>query len=212
MGVATLGDHTFRLDPTTVEWDYDVRANDTPCIGGKVVQVFAARLGDMRVGGSFSSWEEQADFLAKIKGWTKEMAQRETIPPVRFLYPPKGWDFLVYISGMSDPAGRRSVTWDNANFVPKFVLSLFIVEDNTGITRVAMDAYIKRLSAGLGWKQSKFNGPLDFQEVDDLVKGSGYGNVQEYISSYFPMPAGVLMPGELPPMTEPTVADRRSGV
>lgn len=178
MGLATLGDHTFRIDPTSVSWKYAVKSRDFNTVGGKVVQIFGARIEDMTVTGSFGvgGWQEQAAFLEKMKTVgtaqvTSGLNGNTPSPPLHFRYPPKGWDFLVYLTKFTDPRGPSSVHLEDTNFAPKWSLTLFVVEDNTGLQQVAMDSFISRLADGLGWKQTSYNGPLTQADVVSLVGG-----------------------------------------
>lgn len=187
MGVATLGSHRFRLDPESVSWDFTIHAVDIPAIGGKIVQVLGTQLGDMTVVGSFGvgGWQEQNEFLETMKtiGTRQVNLQRVSNsiePPIRFKYPPKGWDFGVYLTGYSSMEGRGSVQLDNTIVNPKWQLTLFIVEGAGTIKKVAQDVYLARLSKGLGWKQTEYNGPLNMGQVEAALGGR---NVAEYFAS-----------------------------
>ena len=191
MGVATLAGRAFRLDPESVEWEYRIKYVDTPTVGGKVVQILGANFGDMTLVGSFGlgGWEEQATFLTTMK----EMADKQvkdagtmnsSAEPFRFAYPTKGWDFLVYLKAFSNPDGPTSVSITADMVNPKWQLTLFIVEDNAGLRKAGAgaDAFIGRLAAGLGWKKTKYNGPLDMSEVETLLAGRG---LQGYLQDEF---------------------------
>lgn len=186
MGLATLGPFRFRLDPHTVTWDYTITAVDVPTVGGKVVQVLGSHLGDMTVTGSFGTggWREQARFLEAMKtlGDQQVAAQqvsRSTFQPFRFKYPPKGWDFGVYLTNYTQPGARGSVQLDNTTTAPQWQLTLFIVEGAQALKKVAQDVFIARLSAGLGWKQTEFNGPMTMADVEQALSGQ---SLVEYIS------------------------------
>ena len=201
MGLATLGSFTFRLDPESVEWDYRIKYVDKKTVGGKVVQILGATFGDMRLEGSFGvgGWEEQADFLAKMKALADQQVKDASVvnssaEPLQFRYPPKGWDFLVYLRAYTNPRGPASVRLATEEFAPRWGLTLFIVEDNTGLRKVAADRIIARLSAGLGWKQTKYNGPMDMTEVSATLAGRG---IQGYLQEEF-------TPGFAPAASTPT--------
>jgi hypothetical protein len=186
MGVATLGNHRFRLDPESVSWDFKIHAVDLPAVGGKVVQVLGTELGDMTVTGSFGvgGWREQAEFLKTMKtiGDDQVNAQRasnSTVQPFRFKYPPKGWDFAVYLTGFTAPGSSRSIQLSETIANPKWTLTLFIVEGAGTLKKVAQDVYISRLSQGMGWKQTAYNGPMTMGEVEGALNGR---TLVEYIS------------------------------
>jgi hypothetical protein len=190
MGVASLAGQTFRLDPTSVRWDFKTKVADIPTVGGKVVQVYGTEISDMVLSGTFGTggWREQEQFLERMKELgDKQVADvgrvRGTEDPHRFLYPPKGWDFLVYLKEFSTPdGGQRSVYHSNEIIAPRWTLTLFVVEDNSGLRKVAQDAYISRLSRGLGWKQTAYNGPLGILEMQQTLGGL---TIQEYLAKEF---------------------------
>jgi len=186
MGVATLGPHTFRLDPHLVSWDFSISSKEIQTIGGKVVQILGARLGDMTVAGSFGvgGWQEQARFLEEMKalGADQVATQRisnSTATPTRFTYPPLGWDFLVYLTEFSQPGAGNSVGLDNKIVAPQWQLTLFIVSDNAGLRQIAADVYLSRLVEGIGWKQTPYNGPMTFADVNTAMGGK---SDNEYIA------------------------------
>ena len=162
MAGATLGGYAFRLDPEDISWTFSVKTKVTYTIGGKVVQVFGTHLGPMMLSGSFGSggYDAQEAFINKMADLAKK--QGADNEPHRFLFPYRGWDFKVYIRNVSTPDGSMSmrVAPDIAN--PRWSLTLQIVEENGGLKKVATDAYIKRLSEGIGWHPSEYNGPADY--------------------------------------------------
>lgn len=188
---ASLAGVAFRVDPTSASWDYTVKTSETSTIGGIVIQVLGAELGDMTVQGMFGSehhdqrgnvvggWREQEDFLGHVKG----LAQSQINPSagaVRFLYPEKGWDYIVVVKGYSEIGSAEAVVAANENFNPTWQLRLFIVEDNSPVKTVqnaAMLQYINRLAAGLGWQQTKYNGPVTDADVQSFLAGKGVPDV-----------------------------------
>jgi hypothetical protein len=183
MGVARLGPHRFRLDPKSISWDFKIHAVDVPAVGGKVVQVLRASLGDMTVTGSFGvgGWREQEAFLEEMKSIGSKHVEDQKRPsqdgPIRFRYPPMGWNFLVYLKGFTQPGARGSIQLDDKIVDIPWQLTLFIVEDNNGLTKVTKDAYIARLAEGIGWKQTKYNGPMSLAEVQETFSGGGGGSI-----------------------------------
>lgn len=181
MGLATLAGQPFRLDPTSIEWDYSVRVAEQQTVGGKVVQVLGANLGDMTVVGSFGvgGWREQKAFLERITALAdQQVANAAKVggqpDPLRFSYPPRGWDFLVYLRAFAQPGVDASVRSSNRDFAPRWALTLFIVEDNGGLSVVkdaAVRQFITRLAEGIGWKRDQYNGPLSFEEAQSAMAG-----------------------------------------
>lgn len=157
----------MRIDPNSVRWNYDSKVKTFESVGGKVIQVFGTTLGNMTIEGSFGigGWQQQVEFLKAMKAIGVEQSEdnmsQHNKPPLRFTYPPKGWDFMVYLRDFSSPDGPEAVNMSPAIFNPKWTLTLFLAEDNANLTELATNAYISRLSKGIGWKQSEFNGPLE---------------------------------------------------
>lgn len=182
MGQASLGGRPFRIDPTSISWSYKAKTKEVPTVGGKVVQVFGTDISDMTVSGQFGigGWQQQAAFLQEMKNLWEEQASSSTqiMPPHRFMYPPKGWDFQVYLKAYTSPDGPTSVVLDNKIFNPKWTLTLFIVEDNADLKTIASDLYIARLAKGLGWTQNEYNG------------GFGQGDTTVLQDAMLPSPGG----------------------
>ena len=203
MGMATLNDHRFRLDPMSISWSYAIKAKDFKAVGGKVVQVYGANIKSMTIRGSFGvgGWQEQAQFLDKMKalassqiGATTSLTSTPDPKPLRFQYPPNGWDFLVYLTDFKQEGAGTSVFLSDQVVAPGWVLVFSIIEDNAGLRTVAMDSYLSRIAQGLGWKQTDYNGPMTQAEMMDLVGG----NVGTYLTNYFGLPAGPTTPGQVP--------------
>jgi hypothetical protein len=125
------------------------------------------------------SWRLANAFTAKIRDMMDYQSSNNnstgtpTKDPAIFSYPPKDWKFLVYISSISDPDGGGSVQYRVGKFSHGYILDLFIVENlspstvgvgsSHGIMAAkasdAVDAYLNRISDGIGWKESEYNGP-----------------------------------------------------
>lgn len=174
MGVCSLAGVPFRLDPESVTWSFTAKVSETKTLGGKVVQVFGASLDDMNVSGWFGSggYKDQKTFLDRMK---KIAIDQESRPgdtasgPVKFQYPGRGWDFLVYLKAYSQPGGSRSITLRNELLHNlKWTLTLHIAEENIGLKAAGQDLFIKRLSEGLGWNP-KYHGRGE--GLEDVLKG-----------------------------------------
>lgn len=197
-GVATLGDLTFRVAPSQIAWEYHLDSTVINTIGGRVVQVYGATLGDMTVQGLFgqqasvksgntqsipvSSMQEAKNFSARIAAMVDKQGARPTPDqltrkdktpmhePFRFTYTGDGvhqWDFSVYIKSLADVNDPEYViSHKTGKYAYGYNLVLFIVEDHTrSLTQIATDAYIERLSVGIGWKRTTYNGPMSADEL-----------------------------------------------
>lgn len=189
MGLATFNGRAFRIDPTTVSWEFQLRVNVVDTVGGRVVQVYGSGTGDMNITGQFGvgGWQEQTAFLEQMKALADAQAAKGAIinqgfEPVRFTYAPKGWDFLVYLKDFIAPDVGTSVGYDNRIINPKWNLTLLVVENNLGLSKAAQDAFIARISAGIGWQQTKFNGPMDASTVQDTLAGQ---SITQFLDASF---------------------------
>lgn len=183
MGEALLDGQPFRIDPMSVSWDYTIKLSESNTVGGRVVQVLGSNLGDMTVIGNFGigGWQEQTAFLERMK-LIADRQQASTAAPMRFFYPPKGWDFLVYLRAFQQPGANDSVNYANDIPAPPWQLTLFIVEDNSGlhIASAAQAVFIARLAQGIGWKGlSQWNGPVGYQELQQILQGQ---SIPDYLN------------------------------
>ena len=173
MGQATLGGYHFRLDPEAIEWSYSVNTSVTDTVGGKVIQVFGISVNSMTVRGAFGrGGAEEAraftDAMVLIAG--RQMAAGGQ--PLNFVYPPKNWNFLVYLTGISDGSGSTySESYDK--FSHKYELELQIAEENSALKEIAAGAYLDRLARGIGWMPNEYNGPANPAEAQSQAAALG---------------------------------------
>jgi hypothetical protein len=135
-------------------------------------------LGEVKAGpgnASKVSWELAEQFVSQVRNVMDRQTQdsndfgRMQPPPV-FNFPLKGWRFSVYIKALADPRGG-SVFHSPDHFSSEYVLTLFPVSDlsqkivgvgQNGVLankrQQAIDAYINRISDGIGWHASQYNG------------------------------------------------------
>ncbi len=199
MGVASLGGTPFRIDPRSVAWQFQMKVAHQKTVGGDVVQVYGTQLGDMTVSGVFgygdvargdvAGWQEQERFRRQVESWVDSSVRTSGGQPIRFLYPPRRWDFQVLVRSYTGPDGP-AVSHDNATFNPVWTLVLFVVQDSTRrVVSGIRDLYIQRLMDGVGWKQSAYNGPMTQVEVDRTLAPFG-GDLRGYLAEQFNQAAG----------------------
>lgn len=130
------------------------------------------------------SWKLAEDFFQSIQEIQQVSARGSTTPgtangtkfiqPVTFLYSPRSIRFQCYIKSITDPAGDGTAgvvhKVGRANF--QYTLTLFPVQEgSTSLVKAgtsngvldkarvaAIDAYIGRISQGVGWKFTAYNG------------------------------------------------------
>lgn len=220
MGIASLAGRVFNVDPTAVEWNYSVLVADLQTVGGKVVQVYGASVSDLTITGAFAGgWKEQVDFLSFLQRIGTTQVTNPAADPVSFVYPTKGWNFLVFLKTFTDVAGGSSVVFDNANFGPRWELTLQIADATEGrLNSVAMDAFITRLSDGMGWQETAYNGgAVDASFASTIQQPLNALQLQETPGSN--APAGTVLPsaggaavgttGDPPPAPPPPPTDEQ---
>jgi hypothetical protein len=200
---ASLNGIPMRLNPLTLELDYVVKTSEIPTLGGMVVQIFGVEMSDLVVTGTFGvgGYVEQLTFLNRmlaLAGYQANQSFSTAGGPVRFVYPNRNFDFMVYLKDYTSSAGM-AIDYENTNIAPDWQLTFFVDVDNTGgsLTRVAADAYIQRLSHGLGYDSvNKYNGNLSVADVEKFLAAQGYAN---NLGGY--LQAGFGNPVQVPPST-----------
>lgn len=193
---------TFRIDPDSVDWSFKVNTTVIDTVAGRVVQVLGATLSDMTIHGYYGqnvkdrttgeSWQQAESFAEKIRQIMEYQSRDATDhgkmhPPATFNYSPKGWRFGVYVKDLSDSKGGTvSHAVGRASY--DFVLTLFIVDARSqdlvpaGTVRgsldkarqAAIDSYIARISDGIGWHFSQFNGVVPANPTGGLYGQNKY--------------------------------------
>jgi hypothetical protein len=194
MGTANLGGLSFRINPSQVSWDYNVDVSVIPTVGGRVVQVYGVTMGDMTIQGLFGvertgqkreSWQLAEQFQKDLGLLVNKQSAIPTAaqlsgadstpmhPPMRFVYTDDShnWDFTVYIKALKDVDNpSATVEHKTGKYSYGYTLTLFIVQDNTGkLAQVAKNEFIDRLSNGLGWKRSAYNGFMSTDELQNYL-------------------------------------------
>lgn len=165
------------INPTSISWDFSLKTSSTKTIGGKVIQVYGVKLGDLRVSGRMPN----ADFMrlyAKMLSIAERQVPTQASPtaaPVQFTWSSRGWSFLVYLKSFKQSDAQASVKAANESFAPEWEATFFIADENADIVNVAKEAaqaaYIRRISQGLGWAQTSWNGPLGIDDLQAILKG-----------------------------------------
>ena len=195
MGTATLGyaggpSVAFRIDPELIDWTWSVQLPQTnviETIGGRVIQVLGASLDDLTIQGSLGqdatdaaggqSWQLAQTFLTTVTAIMEQQSadsnQQSTMhQPAVFSYPPKGWQWNVYVKGLTDPDGGNSIILRPGKMNQRYVLTLFIVNEGAELTAAgttangalaqqsqsAISQFMARISDGVGWTANKYTG------------------------------------------------------
>lgn len=172
-----------------MEWNFKINTTVIPTVAGRVVQVLGATLSDLTVTGKYGqnvkagpdgkSWRQAEAFANKIQEIqafqsrdSREFGKMHV--PAVFNYAPMNWRFQVYVKSLADSRGG-SVTHVTGRFSYDYILTLFIVDSISddleilkGEKAAAVDKYIARISDGIGWHFSQFNGQVPVNPIGDL--------------------------------------------
>lgn len=197
LGTVTIGGVLLPVNPQELKWDYSVRISTQKTIGGRVVQLLGWNMGDLVVSGKFGAFgvERQQhifEHLNTIAGQQAPKYGESPAKPVRFLWPEMGWDFWVFIKSMTQTGAGVSVERNQRIHSPGYTLTMFVYEDNGDIVKAvggsAATQYLKRLTAGLGWSQSAWNGPETSQDLQDTLQGN---TIMDYAFSEYGLTAPI---------------------
>lgn len=176
---ASIDGVPFFVDPSSIQWNYTLKMSKTSTVGGLVIQLYGWSMGDLVISGAFGSVERQRAFFAQIDDIADHQNPAATpngmspARPVRFSWPEQKWDFWVYVRDLKQSGASVAIEESVSMHNPKYTLTLFVFEDNGTIVKSAgqsaMNAYLRRITAGLGWKQSQWNGPQTAEERQQAV-------------------------------------------
>jgi hypothetical protein len=202
MALATLGfsggpQLTFRINPSSIDWGFEIHTNTVRTVGGTNVQITGATLRDLVVTGYLgenreagpardgladhagASWRLHEAFLGHCRTIMRYQARDATRTgrmhePAVFNYPGRGWRWRVYLKRVDDLDGTASVEHSTGKFSHGYRLTFFVVSTGSdslvraGTSHNAVDiaqekaitSFIRRISEGIGWRQSEYNGRL----------------------------------------------------
>ncbi|WP_428957952.1 hypothetical protein [Streptomyces sp. cg35] len=214
MALASLGfsggpQLNFRINPSSIDWGFEIHTSVTDTVGGRVVQITGATLRDLTVVGYLgenrtagrspdsnpdhagASWRLHEAFIARCRAIMEYQSRDSSQPgkmhqPAIFNYPPRNWRWLVYLKSVEDIDGSASIEHRTGKFSHGYKLTMFIVSAGSdslvkaGSSMSQVDAaqasaiasYIKRISEGIGWRQSEYNGGIadDSKDTDSGQK------------------------------------------
>ena len=186
-----------------MEWDFKINTTVINTVAGRVVQILGATLSDLVIEGKYGqnvaagadgeSWKLAEAFAVKIREIQEFQSQDATQnkmmhTPAVFNYAPKNWKFGVYVKSLEDSRGG-SVAHQTGRFSYDYKLTLFIVEtlsDDLIMPKdAAIEAYIARISEGIGWHFSKYNGQVPGKPIgglygqDEFPANTGPGTIPD---------------------------------
>lgn len=209
MGIANLNGVQFRIDPDAISYDYSIDYSVIDTLGGRVIQVLGATIGDITVQGHFGqdhknkreSWQLAESFGVQIRS----LMDQQVVPPKHgqsgsvhqplrftFLDGTHNWDMKVLIKAYEEADGNGSIEHRTGKFSYGYKLTLFLVEDSSfTLSRVQSDAFISRISKGLGWKEwtqgfagGDFNGSNNLAEAISFIQSHSIdGTYDGYVAA-----------------------------
>jgi hypothetical protein len=200
--VCQLGDLRWRVDPNNIAWDYQLDTTVIDTLGGQVVQILGATLGDLTVSGDLGqdnarvrqSWQLANAFHTKIKTMMDAQLTLPFMPgsgsgrtagaerafvhnPYPFHYNDgyHSWSFRVLVKALADGDGDSSISYTNGKFNHRYTLSLFIVQaDSDVVHTIASDAFLSRIAKGIGWRRTGgFHGSATAKQMQEIVMANG---------------------------------------
>lgn len=193
---ASIDGMNFVVDPQTVQWTYTAKIGTQPTIGGKVVQLLGFNMGDLIVHGQYPArstmWNQRKflDRMADIADSQVPSLGKPAPKPVRFMWPAQKWDFWVYLKALRQDGSDVSIERNEATFSPTYTLTMFVYEDNGNIIKAVQGSaqvkFLQRITAGMGWSQTDWNGPMTIEDVSATLAGV---TVWEYLATPLPMTA-----------------------
>jgi len=184
--VATLDGIPFDVDPHTVTWDYRVHIADRPYLGGKVIQVHGATIGDITITGQFGSGvllDQQLGLLDRVKRIGNRRLEQLRSPNIKFSWPEQRWDMDVIVVGFG------SLEHEVGQISPNWQITMTPVTGTDSLKSAAVSNFIDSLANGMGWRPGKYNGGTP-EEIQALMAATGSSNFQQYVQKAFGIGTG----------------------
>ncbi len=178
---ASLAGIPFDVDPTGVEWDYSVKSSATKTVGGKVIQIYGVRMGDITVTGTFGNngVERQRNFFDKISPFVDGQVPTFMNPApaaIPFLWPERGWALNVYVKSLQQPGAGVSIQNTVKSIAPGFQLVLFPESGNSDVIAAVANSvqaqYLSRITDGMGWRSTKWNAAVGAEDLSTALEGA----------------------------------------
>lgn len=164
---ASLDGVNFRINPSSIDWGFQIDTNVEETIGGRVVQVIGATLSDITLSGEYGekkgyatdahhrsrelrphagnpllSWELAEAFLNRVSQMmdnqsAKANKQGALLQVLDFKFPEFGWHFGIYIKTIDDGQSDAAINHTVGNIAYKYRITLQIVEDRSDDVVVA---------------------------------------------------------------------------
>lgn len=196
----------FRTNPNEFKWSYSLNKRIDQTYGGRVVQLLGTKIDDfsLKADSGRGGW----DYANRISKFLRDvMVDQRNGNPATFEYTTRGWKLNCYIVNVPFQ--------DDVNAVLReFEIQMKVQEDVSGlVTKNSLDAELRRLQDGIGFRRSKYNDPQKSgQKLTDVI-GDIEGAV-DALAGIIPLPTnarGIYLPearnGSGPTLTLPGVGN-----
>lgn len=156
----------FRTNPNEFRWDYTLKRRVDQTYGGRVVQLLGTNIDNFsfKADAGGGRW----DYLQRVSSFMRDVmiAQRNG-NPATFEYTTRGWKLNCYIVSVPFQDAVEEV-------LREFEIQMKVQEDVSNmLTKNSLDAELRRLSDGIGFRRSKYNDPkLGDQQLFDVLGDS----------------------------------------
>ncbi|AON96893.1 hypothetical protein BI081_gp214 [Mycobacterium phage Tonenili] len=157
-GIATLhhpdiGSLRFRTNPKEFNWSYTLNKRIDQTYGGRVIQLLGVKIDNFTIKADAGGgrWE----YMHKVNKYLRDVmvVQRNGVP-VTFEYTTRGWKLKGYVSTIPFQDSLEEV-------LREYVIQMKVQEDISGVmSKNTLDAALRELKDGVGFKRSKYNDPL----------------------------------------------------
>lgn len=157
-----------RTNPNYISWSYQLRTQEYPTYGGKVVQILGVNYGPVQIeieSGSKRVINGQAGDYAYFRSviqWFKDTSiwQRNNKQPIRMTYPKRNYVLDVFLKSLT-------VADDLQNVLRPLQIELEVEDDFTGLlTGDIVDNELKYFADGIGYQKNPYNDPLANADVN----------------------------------------------
>jgi hypothetical protein len=162
-----------RTNPNYISYSYNLRTQEFPTYGGKVIQILGVNYGTVQIeveSGSPKTVNGQAGGYAYFRSviqWFKDTSiwQRNNKLPIRMTYPERNYVLDVFLK-------QLIVSDDLTNVLRPLQIQMEIEDDFSGLlTSDIIDKELQYFQDGIGYQQDAYNDPLN-----SVSSGSGAGH------------------------------------
>jgi len=166
----------FRCNPKEFNWSYTLNKRIDQTYGGRVIQLLGTRIDDFtfKADSGLGRW----GYLNQVAKFMRDVmiTQRNGIPAT-FEYTTRGWKFNAYVVSVPFADAVEEV-------LREFEIGLKVQEDVSGLmSRNTLQAELRRLQDGIGFRRSKYNDPTYGQNKALVPDSQQFDGVNQIIDT-----------------------------